>query len=482
MTARQTAAALTGMLIVVAAILLVASVGSSYRLTVQLANADGLESGSQVKIDGVAVGAVTAVRLGGGDTVQAQVSLDPGHAITSDATAQIVPNDLLGSMYLQITPGRGPALASGATIPASRVSYPVQLDQVLNVLDANTRARLAILIDQAGTALTGRRYDFNRVLSLLPPAFGTGAQLIGQLDTDNRTLANLVAQSSQFLAALVPQDRTLGTLIATGTQTMRTTARHQLALRRVLNEAPATLDSAQEFLTQLGDAAGPLGPAARAITATAPRLADTLAQVSPFQKAAQPALTQATSVAPLLTRLGEQATPVISAANPAAQTLSTLAADAPPLTRAAGLSIDNILGLIEGWARSIQGRDNIGHVFHGRALFGPEFINSLLNSLKPARPTPPRRQQPAPTPQPAGRPQAADSATTPVSRRPSTPTTAPLPTLLSGAGVSKLTGSLGALLGGPNQGSTSPQPPPTSSGSGSNQNGLGHLLGYLLGP
>jgi phospholipid/cholesterol/gamma-HCH transport system substrate-binding protein len=469
------ALALAGVVVLV----LLVSGGSSYMVRVQLANADGLRTGSQVKVGGVPVGSVASLRLGAGDAVQAGLKLNSGHNVTSDATAAIVPSDLLGSMYVQLTPGAGTREPSGATIPASRVTYPVQLDQVLNVLDANTRARLGILIDEAGTALTGRGLDFNRLLALLPQDFRDGTQLLSQVVSDNHTLAQLIGHADSFIATLTPQRNELTALIRAAGQTMTTTAARQAALKRIFALAPGTLASAQRFLAELRQTALPLAPAARAITLAAPRLTATLDQLPAFQRAAQPALATATQAAPLLTRLGVQGAPVIEAAEPTGRELADFAQNSDSFSTAIGASIDNALGLIEGWARSIQTSDNIGHVFHGRALVGAEFVRSLLGSALTTLNTPNRRRaahhaagnRPSPSPFPSPSP----SATAPGSTG-QHPVLGAVGSLLGGLGQ-KLQGGVGQALG--SLGLTGHAGSTGATGSNGPAQ-LAALLGYLL--
>jgi ABC-type transporter Mla subunit MlaD len=150
-----------------------------------------------------------------------------------------------------------------------------------------------------------------------------------------------------------------------------------------LDRAPGTLQSLQRFLGDLRTTTRPLGPAARAISATAPGLTSTLAQLDPFQRAAEPALRQAIAVAPSLTRLGDKATPVIRRANPTLASLSGFAREAAPVTRLLDVSIDDTMGVLEGWARAIQDRDGVGHMFHGKATIGPDFFRSLVNAPLP---------------------------------------------------------------------------------------------------
>jgi hypothetical protein len=291
--------------------------------------------------------------------------------------------------------------------------------------------------------------------------------MLSNLVSDNHTLADLIGHSDRFIARFVVQRRQLSGLIRVAGQTMQTTAERRADLRQTLALAPATLASAQRFLADLRATAVPLDPAARAITATAPELTATLDQLPAFQHAAQPTLANAIRVAPLLSRLAVQATPVISRANPTLQALAEFARASGPLTSALNISIDDTLGLIEGWARSIQGSDHVGHVFHGRALLGPELIRSLLSSLLPAK-TAARRRAGAQTLlriPPAG--------TSPVATTPSaTRGTSQSPAANLPQSLGQLPSSLPQLLSGLTGGAKAP-----STGGQVSQ-----LLNYLLRP
>jgi len=54
------------------------------------------------------------------------------------------------------------------------------------------------------------------------------------------------------------------------------------------------------------------------------------------------------------------------------------------VTNALDVSIDDVLGLVEGWARSIPNRDSVSHLFRGRASVGAESMRSLLSRLPSA--------------------------------------------------------------------------------------------------
>jgi phospholipid/cholesterol/gamma-HCH transport system substrate-binding protein len=384
MSRRVIGSVLLGVLGVVVLLIVIGGGDDRYKVTVQLASATGLRTGSEVKVGGVPVGTIGSLGLGRGDVVQAGLELDPEKVeIRRDASVEIVTSNLLGSKFISLTPGDGAEpLPAGGVIPRTRVSYPTELDQFLDVLDADTRTRLQVLVNELGIAVTGRRADFNQALLLLPKDLASATRLLDEVVSDNQTLGRLVARSSRLVTRLVPERRALSRLVDVAGETLRTTAQRQAQLRQTLARAPGTLRSAQRFLADLRTTAKPLGPAARAITAAAPPLTATLAALPGFERDARPALATATDVAPSLTRLGVQATPVLRRAKPTTRALATFSRNSVPLLRTLDVSIDDVLATAEGWARAIQGRDALGHVFHGLATFSPEVMRILVGRLE----------------------------------------------------------------------------------------------------
>src|SRR6202035_2894126 len=77
--------------------------------------------------------------------------------IHADATLKIRPRIFLeGNWFVELQPGSPSArtLSSGATIPITQTSDPVQLDQVLDALNTDTRSNLQTFLIEYGDALT----------------------------------------------------------------------------------------------------------------------------------------------------------------------------------------------------------------------------------------------------------------------------------------------------------------------------------------
>jgi phospholipid/cholesterol/gamma-HCH transport system substrate-binding protein len=295
--------ALGGLIAVaIVVVYLVASSGPSpYVVKLSLADADGLRQGSPVSIAGQDVGNISMTVHGGRVIVEAKINRKDG-PLGRNATAAIDSVNLLGQKRIEITKGNTKdAAPSGYTLPAAHVNVSVDLDQVLDTLTPDVRARLSILINEAGTAMAGRQADIGQVLEEFPTDFSDLQQLLGAVSNNNNTLGNLVDTTNGFVSQLASQNTSLQNAIDVTGQTAATVASRRSDLTATLADAPNTLTTLDGFLAKLQAATVPLGPAAKDITNTAPELEDALTQIDPFRKAADPALTEATQDAPELT-------------------------------------------------------------------------------------------------------------------------------------------------------------------------------------
>ena len=84
---------------------------------------------------------------------------DGGETVHQDATLRIRPRLFLeGNFYVDLSPGTpaAPPCATAARLPAAQASEPVQLDQVLDTLDSDTRRTLQQTLQGFGRPWTLR--------------------------------------------------------------------------------------------------------------------------------------------------------------------------------------------------------------------------------------------------------------------------------------------------------------------------------------
>jgi phospholipid/cholesterol/gamma-HCH transport system substrate-binding protein len=386
--------------LVVTVVVVRTSSPGDYIIRARFADIDGLKPASEVRLDGAQVGSVQSLRLAPDDSVIATLTIKPSAApVSRDATAQIRDANLLGGKFVDIAPGyRGNAAPSGTMIPESRTGAPVDLDQVLDVLDPTTRARLDILISSTGLAFDGRGADFAELLRQLPPALDRTGALVSQFSVDNAALARLLQESSQLVAAITPQRRVLGALVDNADGAMAATASRQQQLAATIDQAPGLIYQLNETLGQLDATMVPLRPAVVALQESAVPLTGVLRQLPPLEPAAVSTLREVRAVAPALTRLGTGATPFILRLEPTAARLEAFANAFDPVSSTLDTGIVNVLRTIEGWARSIQLRDGASHMFRNELVLSPQLVTTLTDGfLAPSTARARHRHQLAPS-------------------------------------------------------------------------------------
>ena len=103
------------------------------------ANANGLYTGDEVRILGVAVGTVEAIDPQPGNT-KVTFSVDRKYPIPAEAKAAILSPSLVTARAIQLVPAYsgGPKLAAGATIPQDRTAVPIEWDDFRQQLEKLT--------------------------------------------------------------------------------------------------------------------------------------------------------------------------------------------------------------------------------------------------------------------------------------------------------------------------------------------------------
>jgi virulence factor Mce-like protein len=242
-----------------------------YSLDAIVQTSNQLAIGSPVRVAGVDVGKVAGTRRGPGHTTIVRMNL-PGEGgdIHRDATLRIRPRLFLeGGFYVDLDAGSpgAPALGGGGTIPLGQTAGPVQLNDVLDALDAPTRDNLKHVVATFSSALShGGAQGTNRSFRALAPAALHAAQLTqASLGTNAHDVSNLIEGLSRTTAALGAADNQLGRFVDGFAHTAAILASQDTALGATVRDADALLR----------DAPPALGAVERALPPTA-KLADRL--------------------------------------------------------------------------------------------------------------------------------------------------------------------------------------------------------------
>lgn len=246
--------------------------------------------GEPVNVAGVHVGEITGTSLRNGQGI-VHMEIDPAKIehLYRDAHADLVPNTPLKDMQVDISPGHRSAgvLPAGATIPVAQTTTPIDSDDLLGSLDADTRTWFTSLVTELNNGSKGRGRDIKKLFGALGP---TAAQLrqIGDLLAARRgQLARIVHNLGVLSRAASQKDDQLQTTVDAGNATVQALANQNNALRDAITRLPGTLATTRTTLADVTDLANALGPTATDLLPTARRLPTTLRQTRTlFQGAA----------------------------------------------------------------------------------------------------------------------------------------------------------------------------------------------------
>lgn len=210
------------LLLALSGLLLVRSGGTHDRtLTAMFPRTTSLYAGAKVKVLGVAVGKVDAIKVKGA-SVEVKISYAGQVHLPRDVHALIVPPSIVGDRFIQLAP----AYESGATLPddahlaLDHTGVPIELDETYQALDkfavglgpngANKDGALSRLVTATAQNLTGHGAAFNETVRELTGAISTLAGSSGDINT---TVTNLSALTGT-LAGKDAQLRALVTNLA----------------------------------------------------------------------------------------------------------------------------------------------------------------------------------------------------------------------------------------------------------------------------
>jgi len=163
-------------------------------LRVQLADSHALQPHASVEIAGVKVGEVQSIEAQGNLAV-ASLQINPQFFnVHRDATVYLRPHGLFGPKYIDIVPGSGssPALRDGDTLSAAQTVEPVDLDAILQDLQAPEQQNLRTTIVELGQAAAGQGDEVNHLLA-------AADSLTQVLDAPLKNLDNVAPQLSDML-------------------------------------------------------------------------------------------------------------------------------------------------------------------------------------------------------------------------------------------------------------------------------------------
>jgi phospholipid/cholesterol/gamma-HCH transport system substrate-binding protein len=247
-----------------------------FRLKGVFSTAVNISPKSPVRVAGVVVGAVTSIKREGDAGVVTMEISKGGLPIHRDATLKIRARILLeGNWFVDLEPGTptSPTVSSGYTIPITQTADPVQLDQILDALNTDTRSNLQTLLAEYGSALTRKptpaqdaeqnpavrglngAQALKKVYYDSPEAL-KGAAIVNQAlgGVEQHDLSNLISGVEKFTAALNVHEQQLGEWVGNFNTFLGALAAQSTSLSHAVALLPGTLHNAGRAFTNFNAA------------------------------------------------------------------------------------------------------------------------------------------------------------------------------------------------------------------------------------
>jgi phospholipid/cholesterol/gamma-HCH transport system substrate-binding protein len=248
-----------------------------FRLKAVFATAVNISPKSPVRVAGVPVGTVTSIQREGKTGVVTMEITKGGLPIHRDATLKIRARILLeGNWFVDLQPGTpsSPTVSSGYTVPITQTSDPVQLDQILDALNTDTRSNLQTLLAEYGSALTSKptaaeNAEQNPAVRGLNGAQGLkktyldspealkGGAIVSQAfgGVEQHDLSKLISGGEKFTAALNRDEQQLGEWVGNFNTFLGALAAQSTSLVHTVELLPSTLHNASQAFTNFNAAA-----------------------------------------------------------------------------------------------------------------------------------------------------------------------------------------------------------------------------------
>jgi phospholipid/cholesterol/gamma-HCH transport system substrate-binding protein len=283
--------------------------------------------GEPVTVAGVKVGVISNVSVRNGVAVVG-MTMDKNNLphVYRNATALIRPRTGLQDMTISLDPGTRSAgvLGPNDILPASQTVPEINVDEVLGLLDTDTRSWFQTLLTAGGHALGNTGVALRQVLKASAPTLAETQQVSAAIAARRVALKHAIGNLRLLTDALARQQSSIGRFVDAGSATFQTLGAEDRQLQAGLEQLPPTLTQADRTLVALRPFAQAAAPAFTSLEPSARRLPATLNALDPLFVQGTPALNA-------LARVSVSSRPLVRDLPP---TFSGLVSATPSLTTA----------------------------------------------------------------------------------------------------------------------------------------------------
>jgi ABC-type transporter Mla subunit MlaD len=295
---RIAATALVLLLAGAGAIVANAGADGSHTYRIELDNAFGLVSGSEVRVAGVVAGTVTGLDINSHKRAEVTVNISgPLSTFRESATCSSQPQSLIAEYFLDCQPGtKGKPLPDDGLLPVHSAKYgnqtsiTVQNDLVLNTMREPFKERFALILNEFGTALAGNPDNLNAAIRRGAPALTALRKALAILARQNTVIRDLNVNSDQIISKLAQRKGDVVSFIHNANRAATASAERRADLAANFRLLPGFLAELRPTLSRLGQLADQQTPLLTDLHGAAGQLNRLTVTLPAFNDASVPAV------------------------------------------------------------------------------------------------------------------------------------------------------------------------------------------------
>jgi phospholipid/cholesterol/gamma-HCH transport system substrate-binding protein len=346
-----------------------------------VASAKGVQPGkTEVLLSGVSVGLVEDARLVRGRPVLTLALEEKFGPLHRDASAHIGSATPFQDMYVAVKRGQRSSgrLPDGGTLDAANSSVTVEPGDILNTFNADTRARLATLLNELGRGLPGGGLKLRAAFAELTPLMDAARDVTRELAVRRRAVARLMHNFAGLTETLGRRDRELAVLVDAGNASLAELARRDTRLAETVSELEPTLVAARAAFAELQQAEAELDPAFRSLRPAATRLEPGMAALARFAESATPALRRLRPAAVALGPLARVARPTAAALGRGFSELRPRTPSIDRLTSAIVPCLTPLQRLVQRFPSANKFGNRKGSYWRIQVTYGPDTVGGTV--------------------------------------------------------------------------------------------------------
>ncbi|HVL96380.1 MAG TPA: MlaD family protein [Solirubrobacteraceae bacterium] len=266
-----------------------------YRVKARFQNASQLVKGNLVQVAGRAVGKVERIGLTRDGQAEVTMRIDEDYAPLRRGTLLTVRQASLSGIAnryidLRLAPQGAKPIPRGGVIEQTETTTAVDLDQLFNVFDPETRKALSGVIRGSARQYAGKGEEFGAGLAYLNPSLAASSRLFRELNRDTPLLERFVVSSSKLVTDIADRRDELAGLVDHLATTTTAIGAEQESLAGAIEQLPPFMRRANTTFVNLRGALDDLQPLVNDSKPVARKLRPFLAELRPLARDARPTL------------------------------------------------------------------------------------------------------------------------------------------------------------------------------------------------